>query len=456
MMNKARIQQLSAAVEKHSERALAAERHIWKNPETGYREWKTTEFLASQFRELGYEPVMAGNIPGFYCDLDTGRPGPKLLIMGELDSLIVATHSECDPATGYVHACGHHAQCAALLGVAAALREPGVLSGMSGSIRLMAVPAEELIEIGYREELRKQGVIKYYGGKVEFLYRGYMDGCDLAFMVHTANLDRPGIGYEAGCNGCVAKNIDYVGVSAHAGGSPDQGVNALYAATMGMQAVNSLRETFRDDDHVRFHPIVTRGGGAVNAIPNDVRLESYVRAASLEAIAMNNKKVNRALAGSAAALGANVVLHDRAGYMPLHNNKLLLEVVDTVVTESFGAEALEASDDWGTGCTDMGDVAAVMPAVHPYASGAAGTGHGSDYHIEDPVAAVVTCAKFQVLMADALLQDGAALAKKVIAESKPQFASKEDYFKALDSLFFDSEAVQYNEDGTLTIRYCSK
>ena len=55
------------------------------------------------------------------------------------------------------------------------------MDNMSGSIRLMAVPAEELIEIGFREELRKQGVIKYFGGKVEFMHRGYMDGCDIAF-----------------------------------------------------------------------------------------------------------------------------------------------------------------------------------------------------------------------------------------------------------------------------------
>ena len=52
---------------------------------------------------------------------------------------------------------------------------------------LIAVPAEELLEIEYRSELIKEGKIKYFGGKPEFLARGYFDGVDLAFMVHTSS-----------------------------------------------------------------------------------------------------------------------------------------------------------------------------------------------------------------------------------------------------------------------------
>ncbi|MEG2939737.1 MAG: M20/M25/M40 family metallo-hydrolase, partial [Oscillospiraceae bacterium] len=298
-MKNEKIAQLRKCVDSTKKLMLDAERYIWQHPETGYREWNTNKYMAQQFESLGYTLVMAGNIPGFYTDLETGRPGPKLLIMGELDSLIVSTHPECDPETGYVHACGHNAQAAALLGIAAALKQPGALDGMCGSIRLMAVPAEELIEIGFREGLRQQGIIKYFGGKVEFMHRGYMDGCHIALLVHTANLEKRGIELDMGCNGCVTKNIQFVGVSAHAGGSPDKGINALYAATNALAACNSLRETFREEDYTRFHPIITKGGGAVNAIPSDVLVESYVRGATAEAIASVNKRINRALAGSA-------------------------------------------------------------------------------------------------------------------------------------------------------------
>ena len=106
------------AVEACQDTILAAERHIWKHPETGFKECKTHAYLKAKYEELGYTVTEAGNIPGFWTDVDTGRPGPKVVVFGEMDSLIVPTHPECDPETGAVHACGHHCQCAALLGVA--------------------------------------------------------------------------------------------------------------------------------------------------------------------------------------------------------------------------------------------------------------------------------------------------------------------------------------------------
>ena len=178
-------------VEAYQDTILAAERHIWKNPESGYREWKTHAYLKEKFEELGYTVIEAGNIPGFWTDVDTGRPGPKVAVFGEMDSLIVPTHPECDPETGAVHACGHHCQCAALLGVAAALKAPGALDALSGSIRLIAVPAEELIELGFRRQLKEKGIIRYFGGKQEFMARGVLDDVDISIMVHTAN--EPGL-----------------------------------------------------------------------------------------------------------------------------------------------------------------------------------------------------------------------------------------------------------------------
>ena len=159
-------------VEKNRRVILDTERYVWNHPETGYKEWETQKYLAKIFEDAGYEITYAENVPGFYADIDTGRPGPKLLILGEMDALGAPNHIEA--TNGNAHACGHNVQCAALVGTALALKEPGALDGLCGSIRLMAVPAEELIEISFREELRKQGIIRYMGGKVEFLHRGYM------------------------------------------------------------------------------------------------------------------------------------------------------------------------------------------------------------------------------------------------------------------------------------------
>ena len=86
-----------------------------------------------------------------------------------------------------VHGAGAGAETAlfALLGIAAALKTPGALDGLSGSIKLCAVPAEELLEIEYRTELKNKGIIKYFGGKSEFLHRGYFDGVDCGSLTNT-------------------------------------------------------------------------------------------------------------------------------------------------------------------------------------------------------------------------------------------------------------------------------
>ena len=432
-----------ALVEKHREKILEVERYIWKHPETGFKEWNTTKYLAEIFEAAGYELTMAGDIPGFYTDIDTGRPGPKVLILGEMDALVAPSHPE--NVNGNAHACGHNAQCAALVGTALALKEPGALDGLCGSIRLMAVPAEELIEVEFRNQLRDQGIIHYLGGKVEYLYRGYMDGCDIAFMNHaTTKTD-----YIFDCNdsnGCMAKEATYAGVAAHAGGSPHLGVNALYAATQGLNAINALRETFQDGEHVRVHPIMTAGGGSVNIIPAEAKISTFVRGATLESMVESNRKVNRALASGALALGATVKISDRPGYAPLLNDRGLMQVAEDVAVMLLGKDKVQMHRPWGCGSTDMGDLSCVMRALHPHISGASGKGHGDDYYITDPETCCVMGAAIQVTLAAALLENGAARAKEVLAGPALRYPNKEAYFKAMDQFMADRELVTYDGD----------
>ncbi|MCI8662723.1 MAG: amidohydrolase [Hungatella sp.] len=449
-----RAEQLVEMTARHQKLIYEVADYVWKHPETGYREWNTSAYLAGKFEKLGYTLVKAGDIPGFYADLDTGKPGPKVAILGELDSLIVKNHPDAAPDTCAVHACGHNAQCATLIGVAAALKEPGALDGMCGSIRFIAVPAEELIELGYREELRKKGIIKYFGGKVEFISRGYFDGVDIAMMIHSGKLEKgKSLCISKGCNGCITKNITFKGVSAHAGGSPENGKNALYAATCGINAVNALRETFVDDQHIRFHPIITQAGLAVNAIPEVAKVESYVRGASFDSMYQYNKKVNLALAASAAAIGCNVELDDHPGYFPLNNDPGLSEIVADAMRAVAGPDCVDMDGAWGTGSTDMGDVSAIMPAVHPHASGAVGTGHGMDYYIADKRLACMQPAQCLAVAADMLLRDDAKAAKEVVENSNPYFQSKEEYLEAIDKLTMNKDAVIYNDDGTVTLDF---
>ena len=433
-------------VTKHRQRILNALDYIWKNPETGYKEWKTHAYLAKEFRELGYALTEAGNIPGFTALADTGRPGPTVAVFGELDALICESHPDADPETGAVHSCGHCAQAAALLGLAAALKEPGAMDGMDGKVLLVAVPAEELIEVEYRQELYKQGIIRYFGGKPEFMRRGLLDGVDMAFMIHTSN----GNGLSLGSNGCIAKTMEFEGLAAHAGGAPHRGINALYAANLALMAANSLRETFRDEDHIRFHPIITQGGDAVNAIPDKVKMESYVRGATMDAIAEANRRINRAMAGAAVSMGAKVRLQDIPGYWPRKHPDCVVPVVRDAMMQVLGE--FKRGTNWPTGCSDMGDIGAVMPAIHPHIAGSTGNAHSNSYRIADPETACVKSAEVQLVMLQILLKNGGEEVQKIVREYDPEFKSKEEYFAFVDKLALDKEAVTY-EDGRVILDF---
>ena len=432
----------NALVEKHRELILAAERYIWKNPETGYKEYKTDAYMKQVFTDLGYEITPAEGITGFVTVLDTGKPGPEVLVLGELDSIICPAHPESDTVTGAVHSCGHNAQCAALIGIAAALKEEGALDALSGRSRLCAVPAEELLEIEYRSELRREGKIRYMGGKSEFLSRGLFDGVDVAFMIHTSG----GFHTSLGSVGCMAKKITYKGKAAHAGGAPSLGINALYAANCGLNAVNAIRETFRESDIIRVHPIITNGGQMVNAIPETVTLESYVRGKTFDAIVNANKKVNRALIGGALSLGANIDVTDIPGYAPLNNDTNMIALTLEAAQISIPEYEMKEGHGFGSGSTDMGDLSCIMPVIHPYAGGATGTSHGNDYYIVDPEAACVASAKLQLAMLSLLLSNGAERAKKIVEEYEPQFESAKAYLDYVDSLASSGDRIEYGEN----------
>src|SRR5207247_814636 len=190
-------------------------------------------------------------------------------------------------------------------------------------------------------------------------------------------------------NGCIVKTVRYIGRAAHAGGAPHMGVNALYAAQIGLMAINAIRETFKDEDTIRVHPIITHGGSQVNVIPGEVRIETYVRGRTVEACLDADKKVDRALRAGAQALGARVEIETLPGYMPMTCDATMARWFKENAAALLGEEHYRQIGH-RTGSTDMGDLSMVMPVLHPYVRGARGSGHGADYEIVDqPLAYLV-------------------------------------------------------------------
>jgi amidohydrolase len=418
-----------------------------KNPESGFKEIKTSQTVQSWFKDLGIPYTDNLAITGIKGVVNgKAGDGPTIAVIGELDSMVVPGHPEEDISTHAAHACGHHIQIGNMLAVAAGILAPGVLEELSGRIVFMAVPAEEYIELEFRNQLRLQGKIEFLTGKGEFIRLGAFDDVDLAVMTHSASLDSDtGAGALAvgevsrslftgtGSNGLVAKRAEFIGHASHAGGSPWRGINALNAATLAIQAIHMQRETFRDEDSIRVHPIITKGGSAVNAVPDAVHIETYVRGRSIDAILEANAKVDRALRAGALAVGARVKIINLGEMLPLVNNPEMVSIYRT------NAETLVGTDNVGErghggGSTDMGDVSHLMPALHPYVSAATGQGHGVDYLVHDYSLAVITAAKAMANMVVDLLSDGAKVGRDIVENHTP-LLTKQQYIELTNGLY---------------------
>src|SRR5712664_440105 len=158
------------------------------------------------------------------------RRGEEIIGLGEQ----IRRHPEGDPGTGAVHACGHNAQIAGMLGAAMGLLDAMAADHLAGRVAFFAVPAEEYGDIEWRIAQARAGKLEFLGGKPELLRLGHFDDVDLAMMIHTTSRAEEGkAGVPASNNGCLVKTIRYIGKAAHAGGAPHMGINALYAAQIG-------------------------------------------------------------------------------------------------------------------------------------------------------------------------------------------------------------------------------
>lgn len=436
------MQSYNEFIDKASTLMVDAYTFLHANPELGYEEWTGHGYMKSAFSALGYKVEEFGDIPGFTATFDTGRSGLTVALFGELDGMKNFSHPDCNKVTGAVHACGHDFQCANLLGVAYILKNYA-FNDLSGCVKFVIVPAEEGVDVLKRYELIKSGVIKYTSGKSEIIRRGILDDVDISYQNHIGV--NHGIKVLRGANGLIRKSVNILGKSAHAGANPFDGINALYCANTALTAINALRETFKEEDCVRVHPIITKGGDGVNTVPGEVRIESYVRGANLKAIKETNYKVNRAIAGSAITLGANVRVLDLIGCMPLQNSSALANIVMESARFTYGENGVTVSNEWETSSSDMGDVSSIMPTVMAWVEGAKGSLHGADFVIEDVEGVCRKSCVQQIELIRLLLSNDCLLAKKVIKGTPVPFKTKEEYLDFIDGFFLDKELIEYGD-----------
>ncbi len=414
-------QKAMEAIDAAADRLNEFVRDIWKHPELGFKETRTASKVAEYFDEIGLEYRDEIAITGLRADVDGAGDDLRMAILGELDAVVCRDHPDADPETAAIHACGHHAQLGVMMGTAIGLTTTGIHEHLGAGLSFIAVPAEEFIELEYREKLKAEGKLEFFGGKQELIRLGELDDVDLAAMIHSAaELPDRKMQLAAGNNGFVGKTVRYSGQEAHAGAAPFYGVNALNAAMLGLMGIHAQRETFKDEDSIRVHPIITRGGDLVNIVPADVAIETYVRGKKTEAILDASAKVNRALQGGAYAIGAEVDITELPGYLPMLSNSRMNDLFAENASGLIGEENIMRVGFRG-GSTDMGDISHLMPAIHPYIGGIKGRGHARDFEVVDEEMAWLIPAKVMACTVIDLLWDDAEVARGVIDEYEPVY-----------------------------------
>ena len=258
---------LDAAVDGLRERLVEDRRDLHRNPELSYMERRTAELCAARCEELGYTVrTDVGGATAVLADLDSGRPGPTVMVRADTDALPI-NESRGDRVVrsernGAMHACGHDGHVAMSLGVAEVLA--GMRDAWNGRVRMCFQPAEEVA-----------------GGAQPMIDAGAMDGVDRVLGIHLwAPLQ---VGRVAVGPGPIFGSADTFGITVRGrgghGGLPHTSVDPVVCAAQIITALQTIvsRETDPADPTVVTVGRID-GGTAFNVIADEVRMLGTVRA----------------------------------------------------------------------------------------------------------------------------------------------------------------------------------
>jgi len=333
--------QITAAIDQASASCRSVSQQIWDFKELGQQEVKSSALLKEELAKLGYKVTGDLKVPAdlvkdgiaktaFKAEMAGKGPGPTITLMLEYDAL----------PNG--HSCGHNLIATSGLLAAAGLAK--VMKDTPGRVMVIGTPDEERGSAG--------------GGKVALLEGGYFDGTDVVFATH------PGDRWSLDQRFLAMKRATFTfkGKSAHAAQAPHQGVNALRGVLLTFNCVDSIREHVRQD--VRIHGIVTKGGTAVNVVPDLAQAEFACRA--LDTATMEdayNRIVNCA---KAAELGIGATLEFKeprvALKAPIAVAPLLGEVESKLVALGISKGQFKDFNEFGS--SDFGMVSYAYPTVN--------------------------------------------------------------------------------------------
>ena len=332
-MLKNRIQELAASV---LESTIQNRRHLHAHPELSFQEHKTVAFVAAKLDELGiaYKP-MANT--GLVALITGDKPSDQVVALrADMDALPIQEANEVvykSTQAGVMHACGHDAHTASLLGTASILQE--LKAEFGGTIKLIFQPAEELLP-GGANQMIKEGVLEnptpqavlgqhvmpfIDTGKVGFRSGKYMASTDELYVT---------VKGKGGHAAQPQQNIDPVMITAQ--------------ILVSLQQIVSRTANPNTPSVLSFGKV--QANGATNVIPNEVKLEGTFRTMDEAWRAEAHTRMKKMAEGIAESMGGSCEFEIKKGYPFLVNEEKLTAAAKQYAEEYLGKENVLDLDIW--------------------------------------------------------------------------------------------------------------
>ena len=320
-------ERIKAAIKNYSDELTALRRKLHSEPELSWEEEKTTAFVCEYLDELGI-PYRRTVPTGVIATIEGGRPGKTVALRGDMDALSVEELNKELPYAskeeGKMHACGHDAHTAMLLIAAKALVEQK--QELPGAVRLLFQPAEEVAE-----------------GAKALVKQGAVEGVDNVFGIHIwSQMPTGKVSCPAGPSFASADlfTVTFKGRGGH-GAIPHDTIDAAIVASsfvMNIQTVVSRTVDTQKPAVVTVGKMVV--GTRFNVIAENAVIEGTVRCFDSKTRDHIEKQIQHYADHVAALYGATAKVEYTRGTQAVINDEYSANLVQSVVKESFGENAV--------------------------------------------------------------------------------------------------------------------
>lgn len=324
-------------------------REIHRYPEPGFEEQRTSTRVAEILTGLGCRVRKGVGKTGVVAELGQGKP--LIGVRADMDALPLQEENDVPYASerpGLMHACGHDAHTAMVLGVAMLLAK----EQLKGTVRFLFQPSEET------------GDAEGFSGAPRMIQDGAMEGVDSVIALHVdGSLPVGSIEVESGpaSGGVDSWFATIIGKGGH-GARPHDGVDPIHIAAHVILALNAIISRRLDP----FAPAVVsigsvHAGQAENVIPERVEMNGTIRFMDPEV----RKKIHAEIRRSfevARTLGGDYVLKIETGTPPMINDARVVDVIKKTAVDLLGADAIKPPES-GLGAEDFGCFSEIAPGA---------------------------------------------------------------------------------------------